>query len=550
MVKQRISTYSMKMRIYPSNEQKLTIDRILRALHLAYNMTFHQVFLMNPAVCTAPKENGAVWPDYNKMANKKWRQYLISQNAAVADAPAASLMNNNGLFHLDGKRAWQTGMHNIPVSPDRRRDFRFYSSTKPRSSFFVQIRPEKLVPSAENDKVAWIDIPKVGKMKARGFNRRLFFGNNGQYTYPEALAAGELPTQVSVRVSKDSCGDYFVSVTFSEGKKKDRSLFLEMPVAAQREPVGIDVGIKDIAILSTGQKVENKHFKREKQGTLVRLNRALSRRWGPANMAYRDYNRDIRQENRGLPPEEARPLAQPSRKYRKTQQKKAAVERKIARRRNTYYHQQTAAVVRQSSMIAMETLHVSNMLRNHKLAYALADAAMSDFLAKLSYKAERCGIEVHCVGAFMPTSQLCSACGTQHPEVKNLSIRRWTCPSCGATHDRDINAAKNILRIALTHGGAADKPPNPREPGATPIPKAGRRRWNAVFPDNPDIVVVYSKELTGHNDPRYVICHARTGKVLDDAQGAGYRSASNARNCYKAKIKWAQKAPDPAFNPA
>ena len=540
-VRQRISTYSMKMQIYPSAEQAAKIDRIFRALHLAYNITFHEVFQLNPAVCTDPKADGAVWPDFRKMAKAEWKDFLISQNPAIAEAPAAAITTNNGLFLLDAKRAWEKGMHKLPVIPEKRRDFRFYNAGKPRTSFLVQIRPDSLLPSPDNPKVAWVTIPKVGRVKARGFNRRLRFGENGLHDYAEALAAGELPIQLSIRVSRDNCGDYFVSITFSEGKKKDRLLYLETPAPQAAEPVGIDVGIKDIAALSNGQKIENKHFKKAKNRPLTKLNRDLSRRWGPANMAYRDYNKSIRSENRSNPDQPPVPLAQPSKRYLAARQKKAEIERRIMRRRNTYYHQQTAALVRESSLIAVETLHVKNMLRNHKLAYALSDAAMSDFLEKLKYKAERKGIEVRCVGTFEPTSQLCSHCGTQNPEVKKLSVRRWPCPVCGVPHDRDTNAAKNILALALKNGGIKDEPlkdPAPQKPPGGPRPKKG----GGILPDKPDIAVVFSRELTRHNDPRYIIKNTRTGKILDDAQGAGYRSISNARNCYKAKIKWSAKA--------
>jgi len=540
MAKQKISTYSMKLRIYPSEEQKAAIDKIFHALHVTYNITFHQVFLKNPAVCTQPNKDGAVWPNYKKMATSAWREFLISENPVVGFAPSDSLITNNGLFLVDAKRAWETGMHNIPIDPNKRKDFRFYNSQKPRRSFLVQINPKNLIPSQDNEKVAWIKIPKVGKVKARGFNRKLWFGENGQYTYIEALQAGELPVGLSVRISKDTCGDYFVSVTFSEGKNKDRSLFLETPVAECKEPVGVDVGIKDIAILSTGQKVENKHFKREKQRTLSTLNKELSRRWGPANLAYRDYNREIRRANRTASEEQQTPLAQPSKRYLYSQWKKALIERKIARRRDTYYHQQTAAMVRKSSMIATESLLVSNLKKNHKLAYALDDAAMSDFLAKLRYKAERHQVPVRCIGTFEPSSQLCSACGAQNPRVKILSVRVWTCPNCGTKHDRDINAAKNILQIAITKGGVTDKVIRNKDDEKTVAVKKPRRKEVGILPDRPEIVVVFSKELTRHNDPRYVIKNTKTNVIIDDAQGVGYRSASNARNCYKAKLRWTE----------
>lgn len=538
----QVSCYSMKMQIYPSPAQKAALDKIFRALQIAYNMTFHEVFQKNPMVCTEPNKDGAVWPDYRKMAKSEWRQILIAKNSAIADAPAAALTTNKGLFLLDGKRAWQTGMNNRPIDMAQRQDFRFYNSNKPRRSFMVQLSAQNIVPSLDNPKVAWISIPKVeGKVKARGFNHKVWFGENGMHTYTEALKANELAKNLTVRFSKDTCGDYFVSVTISDGQKHDRLIFLETAERSAPIPIGIDVGIKDVAITSDGDKVPNVHFKKQRDSSLRKLNRQLSRRWGPANMAYRDYNKELRKENRENPEEPPQPLAQPSNRYKATQQKKARMERKIARRRDTYYHQQTAALVNKSSTIAVETLHVKNMLRNHKLAYALSDAAMSDFISKVEYKAERFGVPVIPIGMFEPSSQLCSVCGALYPAAKNLSIREWTCPECRTRHDRDINAAKNILAIALKTGGGVDTELSPKPKPAAQRKPPGARTRNAVLPDNPEIVVVFSKELTRPNNPRYIIINKQTKQVIDDAQGAGFRSISNARNCYKAKKKWAEK---------
>ena len=434
----------------------------------------------------------------------------------------------------------QKSLGKIPIDPNKRKEFHFYSAAKPRRSFLVQITPKNLIPSHENEKVAWISIPKVGKIKARGFNRKLWFGKDGQYSYADALASNELPKQLTIRVSKDTCDEYFVSITFSEGKEQTRSLYLETPLAEHKEPIGVDVGVKDIAILSTGTKIENKHFKKGKQQTLKRLNRKLSRRWGPANIAYRDYNRDIRQDNRTLPEEMRQPLSSPSKRYQKTQRQKAIIERRISQRRNTFYHQQTAALVQESSMIAMETLLVKNMMRNHKLAYALSDAAMSDFLAKVTYKAERHHIPLSCIGTFEPTSQLCSVCKEKNPRIRNLGIRAWTCPNCGERHDRDINAAKNSLHIALTKGSIKDAP-LPAKETEKPPGKPRVRTKPIPFPDRPELSIVFSKELTRPNNPCYVIKNTHTGAIIDDAQGAGYRSIANARNCYKAKFLWARK---------
>lgn len=536
-VKIPIPCYSMKMQIYPSDAQKEKIDRIFRALHVAYNITFHEVFQKNPMVCRAGKAGG-MWPDFDKMAKGEWRNYLIAQNKLIDDAPSDSLEKKNGIFRKDGQRAWKTGMHNCSIANARREDFQFYNRNKQRRSFHFQLSAKNLMPSLENGKVAWITLPKkLGKVKARGFNRKLWFGDGGDHTYLEALLAGELAGQLSTQVSKDSCGSYFVSITFNANEKRNQKLFLESPAPVEQKPVGIDVGIKDIAILSTGQKVENKHFKKEQDAALRRLGRKLSRRWGSANPAFRDYNREIRKENSCLDRDSQIPLAQPSKRYLMTQRQKALIERKIARCRETYYHQQTSLMVRQVNLIAVETLHVKNMLRNHKLAFALNDAAMSDFISKLKYKAERSRIPILPIGMFEPTSQLCSECGAQYPLAKNLDVRDWICPRCGTHHDRDINAAKNILAIALKSGGVTDSelPSKPKRKRSAPtVP----RRKPGIYPVTDDVGIIYSKELSSNNNPRYIIINLTTKETLDDAQGAGFRSVSNAKNYYKAKKKW------------
>ena len=478
------------------------------------------------------------------MATADWRSYLIKCNSAVSDAPAAALQTNNGLFLSDAKRAWETGMRKLPVDESLRKEFHFYNSSKPRTSFMVQMEAKNLVPSVDNEKVAFLRIPGIkDKIKARGFNRKVSFGENGEHTYAEALQSGDLAKDLTVRVTKDSCGSYYVSVTFSEGKKHDREIYLETPVRKNVEPIGIDVGIKDIAILSNGQKIENKHFKKQKEHSIKILNRQLSRRWGPANMAFRDYNRDIRKENRFNSQEQQKNLAVPSNRYIKTQQKKSIIERKVARKRNTYYDQQTAKIIGLSSMIAIESLQIKNMFRNHKLAYALADAAMSDFLSKLKYKAERMDIEIISIGSFEPSSQLCSVCGERSKEVKNFSVRYWVCPSCGTYHDRDINAAKNILKIAKEGSyNKANSPPDSisQENDTSEKKKARKPRKQTVFDGFPELVITFSRELTKMNDPRYVIMNKETGKIIDDAQGAGFRSISNAKNCFLAKKKHSQ----------
>ena len=292
------------------------------------------------------------------------------------------------------------------------------------------------------------------------------------------------------------------------------------------------------------QNIANKHFKKKKENVLKKMNRQLSRRWGPANSSYRDYRKDIR-EKKETSNEEI--LVEPSKKYLKTKSWKARLERKIARQREAYYHQMTAEIIaRNPKMIAVETLYVKNMMRNRKLAYALGDAAMSDFISKLKYKSDRQNIPICQIGTFEASSQICNVCGEKNPNVKNLNIRRWKCPVCGAVHDRDVNAAKNILAIAKRDGEKTNTKEEIDTEKKTKVKRNGEGESNKktkqlVFKDRPEIVIKYSKELTRINSPRYVIMNTKENKIIDDAQGSGYRSISNARNCYKAKLKWVNK---------
>lgn len=281
-----------------------------------------------------------------------------------------------------------------------------------------------------------------GQIKARGFNRKIWFGPNGTYTYKEAVEMGKLAKKMTARISKDTCGDYYISITFYEGNKKEYDIYRETRKCAECMSVGLDVGVKDIAILSNGKKYENKHFKEKKKQSLIKMNRQLSRRWGPANSAFRDYNKEIREENKSnddVEDKKNKELAKPSKGYLKIQKNHAKLERRIARQRETTYHQMTAEIVKQANFIGVETLYVKNMMKNHRLAYALGDAAMSDFISKLKYKAARSNIPLVACGMFEPTSQMCSVCGEINPKVK-ISV-------FGSGHVRDV---ERIMTEILT----------------------------------------------------------------------------------------------------
>ena len=183
--------------------------------------------------------------------------------------------------------------------------------------------------------------------------------------------------------------------------------------------IGIDVGIKEFYSDSNGNVVNNPKYLEKSMRKLAREQRRLSRKQKGSN-------------------------------NRKRQRVKVAkVHEKITNQRNDFLQKQSTILVSENQTICIEDLNVKGMIRNHKLAQHIASCSWSKFFAMLEYKATWYGNDIIKVPTMYPSSQTCSCCGYKNPFVKNLSIREWECPNCHAKHDRDKNAAINILNKGL-----------------------------------------------------------------------------------------------------
>jgi len=201
----------------------------------------------------------------------------------------------------------------------------------------------------------------------------------------------------------------------------------QMP--ATRAVVGVDMGIKDLAVTSDGERVANPRHLERKARNLARHQRRMARKTrGSANRE-------------------------------KARAKVARAHRKVRAARADYLHRASARLVRDHDVIVLEDLAVKNMVRNRSLAKAISDCGWGTFRRMIEYKAARAGRHLIVIGRWYPSSKTCSSCGHLLAELA-LSTRTWQCPSCGTRHDRDVNAAKNILAagLAVSACGAGIRP--------------------------------------------------------------------------------------------
>lgn len=400
--------YGLKMRIFPSTEQKRVIDNNINASRFAYN----EMVAIDKELYSLQKVKTPIAIAQDRIAYLKQRknntQMLFAIHPWLAGTGAGTDVVDQALRSY--QRAWKMfhKVHNAGVPVFHRK-----SAT---GSYQLPTRYRKIGAGLKIGSNRFLDtkhvkISGLGRIRVSGSQRRLF-------SHADTIRVG------TIAIRRDATGRYYLSMQLGSDTP-----FVE-PAKASHSEIGIDLNTENFLTDSDGNVVANPRYYRAIKGKLAKAQRKLSRRRLRA-----------KKENRTL---------QDSKNYQKQRVLVAELQRNVANRRETFLHLVSTTLIKNHDLVVAEELRSKNMLRNHALAMSIADAGWRTFLSMLSYKADLYGHKFVTINP-RNTTQTCSDCGYLMKGEQKLTLadREWTCPQCGTHHIRDYNAAKNILTKGL-----------------------------------------------------------------------------------------------------
>jgi putative transposase len=362
-----------KYRIYPNKQQQILIQKTFGCCRFVYNQYLaKRIELYKTDKSTL---------NYNACSNDLKR--LKQENEWLKEVDSVSIQS--ALKDLDV--AYQNFFRRVKQGDSKAGFPRFKSKKENKKSYKTKYTNGNIRVLSNK-----IKLPKLGLVKCKVSKQ----------------IEGRI---LNTTISQNPSGKYFVSVCCTD---------IEIPqYSSTSAVVGIDLGLKEFAITSDGQHIENPKYLFKSQKKLAKLQRQLSRK-------------TIGSKNRN-----------------KARIKVARQYEKITNQRMDFLQKLSTQLIKDYDVICLEDLKIKNMVKNHKLAKSISDVSWSEFIRELQYKAEWQHKIVQKIDTYYPSSQICSNCGYKFTGTKDLSVREWICPQCGVHHDRDENAAINILNEGL-----------------------------------------------------------------------------------------------------
>lgn len=372
---------SIRVQLYPTDEQTVLIDKTFGCVRFVYNQTL--------ADCIQTYEQTKHFP------SKKARS-----------ANLVTLKETNGFLKEVDSTALQYSVRDLNSALDnffKNRSHFGFPKFKSKHTSKQSYRTPCNNGCADVLDNKHIKLPKLGKVKTKRFD------------IPEVYKI------FNITVERTNTGKYYASICIETEVQ---------PLPKTGEQVGFDLGLIDLLIGSDGTRIERPKYAYAYKDKLAKEQRKLSKM-------------RTKLERANLNLDECK-------NYQKQKHKVSKLYEHITNCAKDFNHKLSIELVRNYDLIAMEDLNVSGLIKNHNLAYSIADVRWSQLVNFIQYKCLWYGKEFIQVDRFYASSKICSCCGTYHKDIVNsLKVREWTCPDCGTHHDRDINAAKNILNKAL-----------------------------------------------------------------------------------------------------
>lgn len=371
----------IRARLYPTEEQKILIDKTIGCCRFVYNQTLTDCKRYYEQTQHFPSQNERIT---NLVPLKETHDFLKEVDSKALQQ---SVRDFNSALDNFFKNRNHFGFPNFKSKHNLKQSYR-----TPCDNGRANVLDNK-----------HIKLPKLGRIKTKRFDM------------PEVYKI------FNITVERTNTGKYYASIYIETEVQ---------PLPKTGKQIGFDLGLIDLLIGSDGTRYARPKFDYAFKDRLAQEQRKLSKMRTKLERANANLNE--------------------CKNYQKQKHKVAKLYEHIANCAKDFNHKLSLRLVTEYDFIAAEHLNVSGLLKNHKLAYSISDVRWSQLVNFIKYKCRWYGKEFRQVDRFYASSKICSCCGAYYNDIVNsLSVREWTCPDCGTHHDRDVNAARNILIQAL-----------------------------------------------------------------------------------------------------